>query len=124
MEYEGVTYTPDMVLGAPRKGLKVTYTTDTRPTRSIRENAKGSDLLICEGMYGDREMYPKALEHKHMMFEEAAQIAKEAGVDRLWLTHYSPSLPDPAESTEEARRIFPRTEAGFDGKHVLLRFED
>ncbi len=51
--------TPDMVLGPPRKGLKLTYTTDTRPTNSIRENAKDSDLFICEGMYGEKEKAAK-----------------------------------------------------------------
>ena len=47
IEENGVVYTPDMVLGPARKGLKVTYTTDTRPTESILKNASGSDLFIC-----------------------------------------------------------------------------
>lgn len=81
-----------MVLGAPRKGLKVTYCTDTRPTAGLTKNASMSDLLICEGMYGDKEKKAKAVENKHMMFLEAAQTAKEAEVKELWLTHYSPSL--------------------------------
>ena len=54
VEFEGKTYTPDMVMGSPRKGIKVTYCTDTRPTRSIEENAAYADLFICEGMYGER----------------------------------------------------------------------
>ena len=53
VEIDGVVYTPDMVLGPPRKGIKLTYATDTRPVRSIAENAAGSDLFICEGMYGE-----------------------------------------------------------------------
>ena len=60
IESDGKTYTPEMVLGAPRKGLKLTYCTDTRPTNSIRENAKGSDLFICEGMYGEKEKAAKS----------------------------------------------------------------
>lgn len=48
-----------MVLGAERKGLKVTYSTDTRPTESIRQNAKGTDLLILEGMYGEPDKLVK-----------------------------------------------------------------
>ena len=56
IEDGGTVYTPDMVLGPARKGIKVTYTTDTRPTESIVENARGSDLLICEGMYGEKAM--------------------------------------------------------------------
>ena len=78
IETDGITYTPDMVLGAPRKGLKLTYCTDTRPTNSIRENAKGSDLFICEGMYGEKEKAAKAVEYKHMTFYEAATLAKDA----------------------------------------------
>ena len=60
IEDEGITYTPSMVLGEQRKGLKVTYSTDTRPTESITENAKGSDLLILEGMYGEPDKIAKA----------------------------------------------------------------
>ena len=60
IEADDVTYTPDMVLGPARKGLKVTYTTDTRPTESILKNASGSDLFICEGMYGEDDKLEKA----------------------------------------------------------------
>ena len=55
IETEEGVLTPDMVLGPPRKGIKLTYTTDTRPTESIRRNAEGSDLFICEGMYGEKD---------------------------------------------------------------------
>ena len=88
-------YTPDMVLGPARKGIKLTYCTDTRPTDSIRNNAKGSDLFICEGMYGVKEKLKKAKEYKHMTFQEAAHLAKEAQPKEMWLTHYSPSLIRP-----------------------------
>ena len=106
--------TPDMVLGPPRKGLKLTYTTDTRPTNSIRENAKDSDLFICEGMYGEKEKAAKAVEYKHMTFYEAAHLAKDAQVKEMWLTHYSPSLTRPEEYMDEVRRIFPEAKAGKD----------
>ena len=72
-----ILYTPDMVLGSPRKGLKVTYCTDTRPTASIEENAVDSDLLILEGMYGEPDKLVKAREHKHMTMYEAAKNCKE-----------------------------------------------
>lgn len=116
--------TPDMVLGAARKGIKVTYTTDTRPTKSIEENAAGSDLFICEGMYGEKEKDAKAREYKHMTFQEAALLAKRAAVAQLWLTHYSPSLVRPEEYLDEARKIFPNTFPGKDGKTVEMIFED
>ena len=117
-------YTPDMVLGEPRKGLKVTYCTDTRPTESIRQNAAGADLLILEGMYGEPDKLGKAKENKHMTMYEAAQIAAGAGVPELWLTHYSPSLTRPEEYMKEVKKIFPNTIAAKDGRTVELKFEE
>lgn len=119
-----ILYTSDMVLGSPRKGLKVTYCTDTRPTASIEENAVDSDLLILEGMYGEPDKLVKAREHKHMTMYEAAKIAKKAEVPQLWLTHYSPSLMNPEEYLEEVRKIFPQTIAAKDGRSVELRFTE
>jgi ribonuclease Z len=124
IEAEGVTYTPDMVLGETRKGLKVTYCTDTRPVPAIAKNAEGADLFICEGMYGEADKLTKAKEHKHMMFSEAATLAKEACVKELWLTHYSPALVKAEEFIPATREIFPNTYAGKDGKSVDLLFEE
>lgn len=93
IECEGRLLTPDMVLGPDRRGLKVTYCTDTRPVPVIAEYAAGSDLFICEGMYGEKEKASKAREYKHMTFYEAAALAKEAKPGQLWLTHYSRLLP-------------------------------
>lgn len=123
VEAEGRILKPEMVLGPPRKGIKLTYTTDTRPTDSIRENAKGSDLFICEGMYGEKDKAAKAVEYKHMTFYEAAQLAKEAGVKEMWLTHYSPSLNRPEEYMDEVRKIFPEAKAGKDRMSAELVFE-
>ena len=118
------TFTPDMVMGPARKGLKLTYCTDTRPTNSIVENAKNSDLFICEGMYGDVEKIPDAKSKKHMMFQEAAKMAAQAEVRELWLTHYSPSLPKPEFYMDEVQKIFKNTFPGKDGKSVELGFEE
>lgn len=124
VEAEGQTYTPDMVLGPQRKGIKLTYCTDTRPTDSIRNNAKGSDLFICEGMYGEKDKQKKAKEYKHMTFYEAARLAREADVGELWLTHYSPSLTRPEEYMDDVREIFPRAIAAKDRRTAELVFED
>ena len=124
IEQDGRTFTPDMVLGAERKGLKVTYCTDTRPTESILAHAKGADLLILEGMYGEPDKLDKAREHKHMTMYEAARIARDAEVPELWLTHYSPSLTRPEEFIGEVRKIFPGTVAAKDGRTVELKFEE
>ena len=124
IETDGGVLTPDMVLGPPRKGIKLTYTTDTRPTDSIRRNAEGSDLFICEGMYGEKEKEAKAREYKHMTMYEAARLAKEADVGELWLTHYSPSLTYPENYADGVRKIFPAAKAGKDGMSAELMFED
>ena len=121
---EGRIFTPDMVMGPARKGIKLTYCTDTRPTESIVNHAKHSDLFICEGMYGDPEKIPDAKAKKHMMFQEAAKIAAQAEVAELWLTHYSPSLPRPEFYMDEVQKIFSNTHPGKDGKSVELGFEE
>lgn len=121
---DGRVLTPDMVLGPPRQGIRVTYTTDTRPCASIVRNAEGSDLFICEGMYGEQDKLSKAKEHRHMTFQEAAELARAAKVQELWLTHFSPSLNRPEEFMPEVRRIFPNAAAGRDGKSRELRFTD
>ena len=124
IETDDGVLTPDMVLGPPRKGIKLTYTTDTRPTESIRKNAEGSDLFICEGMYGEKEKAAKAVEYKHMTFYEAAEIARDAQVGEMWLTHYSPSLTRPEQYMNEVKKIFPAAKAGKDGMSAELMFED
>ena len=124
IEWEGVTYTPDMVLGPERKGIRVTYCTDTRPVPSIATYAKDSDLFICEGMYGEKDKLDKAKEYKHMTFYEAADLAKKANVKELWLTHYSPSLVRPDEYLEEVRKIFPKTMTPKDRWSKELNFDD
>ncbi len=124
IEDGGTIYTPDMVLGQPRKGLKVTYCTDTRPTENIVTSAENADLCILEGMYGEPDKLAKAKEYKHMTMYEAAQIAARAKTLQLWLTHYSPSLMHPEEFIGEVRRIFPGAIAARDGRSVELKFED
>ena len=124
IEAEGKIYTPDMVLGPERKGIKLTYTTDTRPTDSILKNAADSDLFICEGMYGEDDKADKAKGYKHMTFREAAVLARNANVQEMWLTHYSPSLVRPDDYMDKVREIFPNAFPGKDGKSVELNFED
>ena len=118
------TYTPEMVLGPARKGIKVTYCTDTRPVAEIANAAKDADIFICEGMYGEPEKKAKAVEYKHMTFYEAAEMAKKACVKEMWLTHYSPSLRHPEEYMDEVRAIFPHAIAGKDRMTTELDFPE
>ena len=120
VEADGVTYTPDMVLGPARKGLKVTYCTDSRPLENIVDAAAESDLFICEGMYAEKEKLAKAKQYKHMTFYEAADMAKKANVGQLWLTHFSPSLIRAEDYMPAVRKIFPESYLGKDGKCIEL----
>ncbi len=119
----GIVYMPDMVIGPGRKGIKLTYCTDTRPVQAITKHAFESDLFICEGMYGENEKDTKAKEYKHMTFYEAAKLARTAKVNELWLTHYSPSLIRPDDFLSEARRIFPNSKTCKDRKSITLEFD-
>ena len=124
IEADGITYTPEMVLGPARKGIRLTYTTDTRPTESILRNAKESDLFICEGMYGEDDKADKARGYKHMTFREAAVLARDARVKEMWLTHYSPSLLHPEEYMKSVKKVFDKAYPGKDGKSITLEFAD
>lgn len=122
--FEGMTYTSDLVLGEQRKGIKVTYCTDTRPVQSISEHAKEADLFICEGMYGEEGKEAKAREYKHMTLYEAAELARDAKVKEMWLTHYSPSLTRPEEFMPKVQEIFPDALPGKDQKSCTIMFEE
>lgn len=122
-EHDGEILTPDMVLGEPRRGIDVSYVTDSRPTETILSAVADSDLFICEGMFAD-DKEERARKSRHMTAREAATLARDAGVHGLWLTHYSPSMPSPDECLAQAQSVFPAAEAGFDGKTVCMRFED
>ncbi|GKU23789.1 ribonuclease Z [Clostridium folliculivorans] len=123
-DFEGKTYTPSMVLAEERKGLKISYITDTRPIESIREFVEGSDLLVCEGTYGADEDIEKAMKNKHMTFRESATIAKEANVDELIITHYSPAMMNPGEYIENAANVFKNTSLAYDGAVKTINFKE
>jgi ribonuclease Z len=124
IEQDGITYIPQMVLGPQRKGLKVTYCTDSRPLDAIVEAAQGSDLFVCEGMYAEKEKLAKAKQYKHMTFYEAADMAQRAGVEELWLTHFSPSLVRAEDYMPKVCKIFENAHLGRDGKSVTLSFAE
>lgn len=120
----GITYTPDMVMGEERRGIKVSYCTDTRPVPVIAEYATDADLMICEGMYGEGDKEDKARGYKHMTMQEGAALAAKAQPKEMWFTHYSPSMANPKPYMEEILKIFPRAKAAKDGWSVDLGYEN
>lgn len=122
--FENIEYSPDMVLGDNRKGIKVSFITDTRPIFSIPEFINNSDLFICEAMYGDDLDISKAVKNKHMTFREAANLARIGNIKTLLLTHFSPSLEDPNLYIKNATDVFENTIVGKDRYSVNLNFEN
>lgn len=120
----GETVHPDDVLGEPRRGLAFAFVTDTNPIDSIVDLARDVDLMVCESTYALEEDRPKARERGHMLFSEAADLARRAGARRLWLTHYSAAIADPTEHLDAATAIFPQTELGEELKTTTLAFDD
>lgn len=124
VEYNGKIYTSDMVLGNARKGIRLSFCTDTRPVDSLVNFINGSDLFVCEGMYGENEKQKKAIEYKHMLFSEAAKLAKLGNVKELWLTHLSPSMKEPELFIDNAKNIFANTKVGYDRMYTRINFEE
>ena len=122
--YGDKTYYSDMVLGDERKGIKLSFITDTRPIFEIPEFIYGSDLFVCEAMYGDDMDISKAVKNKHMTFREAANLANNGNVDKLLLTHFSPSLEEPKEFIQNATKFFKNTIIGEDGLSLNLSYKD
>ena len=101
---------PRDVLGPPRTGRKVTLIFDTRPCEKAIELATGSDLLIHEATFAQTEAQ-LAAERTHSTARQAAEIARDAGVGRLGLIHFSPRYRQQDLQTllKEAREVFPNT---------------
>ena len=124
IHFQGRVLTKDLIIAYGRKGIKVVYTTDTRPCNKIENAIKGADLFICEGMYGDDTFRANAEKNKHMMMSEAVNLAARGSVNRLILTHYSPSLAHPESFLPELQYTFAKTEVGYDGLKGELTFEN
>lgn len=118
--YNNKRYNPEMVLGSKRKGIKISYITDTRPIDSIIDFVSGSNIFICEGTYGDNEDLEKAIKNKHMTFAEAATLAYKGKVDKLLLTHFSTAMDEPNLYEDNAKGIFPNSIIGYDGLKKTL----
>ena len=113
---------PEDVTGSPRKGITMVFSTDTRPCETLRNAVADADLLILEGMYGEEEKRPLAVKNHHMLFSEAAELARDANAGALLLTHFSTSLEEPESCLPAAREIFERTWTAKDGETVTLRY--
>ncbi len=122
---DGSTVRPEHVLGGKRSGRKFSYVTDTLFRPSIIDDVRGSDLLVCEGMF-ENALIDQAREKKHMTAAQAAVIARDAGVRRMCMIHYSPRYTDRELGVllDEAREIFPAAELSRDRMHIEIPYTD
>ncbi len=124
VEYNGQILKPDMVLGQERDGIKVCYCTDSRPLDRMHSFINKADLFVCEGMYGEEDKKEGAIAKKHMIFSEAATMAKYGNVEELWLTHFSPALTEPQQFLYNAKNIFENTFVGYDRISKTIYFKN
>lgn len=117
----GRVYTQKDVISGERPPLKVTYMTDTLYSKKLAAFAESSDLLVCEGMYGDDEFIGKMTEKRHMVFSQAAKTAADSHSKELWLTHYSPALKDPESYGKYMKSVFENTVISKDGQKKILK---
>ncbi|UIO44626.1 ribonuclease Z [Brevibacillus brevis] len=115
-------------VGEPQPGRKIVFSGDTEPSQAVLELAKGADLLVHEATYAhhDKEL---ATRSGHSTAREAAEIAKEAGVKELCLTHFSPRYEDEdgdfsmEDLLAEAQQIFPATQLADDLGNISVKRE-
>ena len=121
---DGRTVESSDLVGARRSGRTIVITGDTRPCGATIDASKGADLLVHEATFGDEEA-ERAIETGHSTAREAAQIAGEAGVRRLVLTHFSARYSrDATELEQQARSLFPGTVIGKDGMEIDVPFRE
>ena len=122
---DGSIVKPEQVLGEKRSGRKFSFVTDTLYKKTIAEEVRGSDLLVCEGMF-ESELIDQAKEKKHMTAVQAATIARDADVRRMCMIHYSPRYTDKElqKLLDEAQAVWPKAELSRDRMHIDIPFVD
>jgi ribonuclease Z len=118
----GRVVTPDEVLGAARPGRTVVIAGDTAPSPTVLDAARGADVLVHEATFLEDER-ERARETAHSTARQAAELAREAEVGLLALTHLSNRYFGP-EAVREARAVFPETVVPRDFDIIEVRFQE
>ncbi|MCW3063939.1 MAG: ribonuclease [Solirubrobacterales bacterium] len=124
---------PDQVMGPPRAGRKIVLSGDTAPCEAVAVAAHEADVLVHEATFSQEEA-ERAAQTRHSTAAQAAELARQAEVRLLALTHLS-ARHLARELRDEARAVFPNTVAPYDfdtvevpfperGEPVLVRWED
>lgn len=121
---DGRTILPEDTCYPPRAGIKAVFTGDTAPCPDVIQAAQGADLLITDATYGDDALADKAALYGHSTFSQAAEMAAQAQVHRLWLTHFSAMMDEPETLLPAAKALFSAAECGQDGLRTLLSYPE
>ena len=113
----------DQVLGPKRPGRKLVYSGDTKPSKAIMALARGADVLIHDCTL-DSTHSKLASDFGHSTAAEAAQVAKDAGVEVLFLVHISPRYDDTTVLEKEARSIFPEAHVAREFAEHIIRLHE
>jgi len=120
---DGRKITPDMILGPPRKGRKIVISGDTRPISRMVEFAKDADVLIHEATF-DSSLEKTSYEYGHTTTVQAAEIAKKANVEKLFLVHISPRYISTRAMEKEAQQVFKNSFIPRDFQEIEVKFKD
>lgn len=121
--HKGKTFTPDMVLGPPRKGIKIVYTGDTKPCEAVHELAKDCDVLIHDATSA-ADLEEKANEYGHSSSRQAAEAAKRVNAGMLFLTHMSPRYEEIAQLEKDAKDVFANSQAASDFLEYTVKYKN
>jgi ribonuclease Z len=113
---------PEQVLGEARQGRKIVISGDTSPCETIAIASHEADLLVHEATFAEQESQ-RAQQTGHSTARQAAELARDADVRMLALTHISTRYQG-GELREQARAVFARTEAPRDFDSVEIPFPE
>lgn len=115
---EGKKIEPDDV-SYVKKGKKITFILDTQLNQNCIPLAQNADILVCEATYKE-ELSEKGADHKHLTTKDAAQIAANADVTKLIITHFSQRYKTTHEILDDAKNYFENVDAAYDFMKVKL----
>ncbi|HEY62282.1 MAG TPA: ribonuclease Z [Anaerolineae bacterium] len=116
---DGRTIHPDEVLGEEKPGTRIVHVGDTGHTEDLLPYAKGADVLVIEATYLQSEV-DMARKFAHLTAKQSAELARDAGVGFLILTHISRRYRE-RDVLEEAQSVFPKTRVARDFDTVQVK---
>jgi ribonuclease Z len=113
---------PEQVVGPAREGRKLVLSGDTAPCESLAVAAHRADVLVHEGTFADDEA-GRAAETQHSTARQAAELARDAEVKMLALTHISTRYA-PRELRKQARAVFKESYIPRDFDQIEIPFPE